>query len=382
MWFRAGIANPAAGRLVSILKRAQFDGLASGPQLASEVEGSIARASSGSPADVMAAEQTLSAAWVLYVQALKRPTPNMIYGYPQMMPQITRADQILLTAAAAPSLEAHLQAVSNVNSTYAQIREAAWQQAQTTGTAPDPRLLTNLERARALPAGGRYIVVDAATQKLTMYENGQPVDSMKVIVGMRALPTPMIASMIHYITYNPYWNVPFHLVRKTIAPNVLKQGLGYLKSHGYEVMADWSETSAVVPADTINWKDAASGKIQIRVRQKPGAGNSMGKMKFRFPSGEDIYLHDTPNKALFAKSQRTLSNGCVRLEDAPRLGRWLLGREPIAPSSDAEIRQPLPQGVQVYLTYLTAQPSTAGVTYLADVYGWDQPAAQQVAASK
>jgi murein L,D-transpeptidase YcbB/YkuD len=382
MWFRGGVAKPAAGQLVTILRRAQFDGLASGPQVAAQVEAAIARAGSGTPADVMAAEQTLSAAWVLYVQALKRPTPRMIYAYSILAPQNTRADQILLTAAAAPSLEAHLQAVSNVNPIYAQIREAAWQQAQASGTSPDPRALANLERARALPAGGRFIVVDAATQRLTMYDNGQPVDSMKVIVGMRSLPTPMIASMIHYITYNPYWNVPFHLVRKTIAPNVLKQGVGYLKSHGYEVMADWTETSATVPADSINWKDAASGKIQIRVRQKPGPGNSMGKMKFRFPSGEDIYLHDTPNKALFAKSQRTLSNGCVRLEDAARLGRWLLGREPVAPSADAEIRQPLPQGVPVYLTYLTAQPTSAGVTYLADVYGWDQPSGQLVASTR
>jgi murein L,D-transpeptidase YcbB/YkuD len=382
MWFRGGVAKPAAGQLVSILRRAQFDGLASGPQVAAQVEAAIARAGSGTPADVMAAEQILSAAWVLYVQALKRPTPRMIYAYSILAPQNTRADQILLTAAAAPSLEAHLQAVSNVNPIYAQIREAAWQQAQASGTSPDPRALANLERARALPAGGRFIVVDAATQRLTMYDNGQPVDSRKVIVGMRSLPTPMIASMIHYITYNPYWNVPFHLVRKTIAPNVLKQGVGYLKSHGYEVMADWTETSATVPADSINWKDAASGKIQIRVRQKPGPGNSMGKMKFRFPSGEDIYLHDTPNKALFAKSQRTLSNGCVRLEDAARLGRWLLGREPVAPSADAEIRQPLPQGVPVYLTYLTAQPTSAGVTYLADVYGWDQPSGQLVASTR
>jgi L,D-transpeptidase YcbB len=382
MWFRGGAANPAAGKLVAILKRAPLDGLSSGPQLAAQVEAAIARAASGNPADVMAAEQTLSSAWVTYVQALKRPTPRMIYAYPNLSPQNTRPDQILLTASASPSLEAHVTAVSNVNPTYAQIREAAWLQAQASGGVPDPRALANLERARALPAGGRFIVVDAATQRLTMYENGQPVDSMKVIVGMPDLPTPMIASIIHYITYNPYWNVPHHLVRKTIAPNVIKQGVGYLKSHGYEVMEDWSETSAVLPAESIDWKAAASGKIQIRVRQKPGPGNSMGKMKFRFPSGEDIYLHDTPNKALFAKSQRTLSNGCVRLEDAARLGRWLLGREPIAPSSDAEIRQPLPQGVPVYLTYLTAQPSTAGVTYLSDVYGWDRPSGQLVASKK
>jgi len=382
MWFRGGVANPAAGRLVAILKRAQFDGLASGPQLASQAEAAIARASTAKSDDVMAAEQALSSAWVLYVQALKRPTPNMIYGYSVLAPQNTRADQILLTAAAAPSLEAHLQAVSNVNPTYAQIREAAWLQAQASATGPDSRLLANLERARVLPAGGRFLVVDAATQRLTMYENGLPVDSMKVIVGMRAMPTPLIASMIHYITLNPYWNVPHHLVRKTIAPNVLKQGQAYLKSRGYEVMADWSEESVAVPSDSVDWKAVLAGKTQIRVRQKPGGGNSMGKMKFRFPSGEDIYLHDTPSKALFAKSQRTLSNGCVRLEDAARLGRWLMGREPTTASSEAEQRLLLPQAVPIYLTYLTAQPSSAGVSYLADVYGWDQPAAQQVAATK
>jgi murein L,D-transpeptidase YcbB/YkuD len=379
MWFRGGVANPAAGRLVSILKRAQFDGLASGPQLASQVEAAIARASTGSPADVMAAEQMLSAAWVMYVQAIKRPTPRMIYAYSVLAPQNTRADQILLTAAASPSLEAHLQAVSNVNPTYAQIREAAWLEAQASGAGPDPRALANLERARALPAGGRYIIVDSATQRLTMYENGQPVDSMKVVVGTRELPTPLIASMIHYVTFNPYWNVPHHLVRKTVAPNVLKQGLGYLKSRGYEVMADWTETAAVLPPDSVDWKAVVAGKTQIRVRQKPSPTNSMGKMKFRFPSGEDIYLHDTPTREYFAKSQRTLSNGCVRLEDAKRLARWLMGREPVAPSDEPELRVQIAQGVPIYLTYLTAQPNSAGVSYLADVYGWDRPAGQQVA---
>jgi murein L,D-transpeptidase YcbB/YkuD len=105
----------------------------------------------------------------------------------------------------------------------------------------------------------------------------------------------------------------------------------------------------------------------------------MGKMKFRFPSGEDIYLHDTPSKALFAKERRTLSNGCVRLEDAKRLGRWLMGREPTTESAEAEQRLLLPQAVPIYLTYLTAQPSSAGVSYLADVYGWDQPDGHRVA---
>jgi murein L,D-transpeptidase YcbB/YkuD len=381
MWFRGSTASPAALRLVSILRRAHLDGLASGPHLASQAEAAIARATTGNAADVMASEQMLAAAWVLYVQALKRPTPGMIYGFPNMKPQNLRADQILLTAKASPLLEAHVQSVSNVNPTYAQIREAAWLQLQATGGAPDSRLLANLDRARALPAGGRFIIVDSATQRLTMYENGQAIDSMKVIVGTRDMATPMIASMIHYITLNPYWNVPHHLVRKTIAPNVLKQGVGYLKTRGYEVMADWTENSAVLPSDKVDWKAVAAGDRQIRVRQLPGPNNSMGKMKFRFPSGQDIYLHDTPSKALFAKDRRTLSNGCVRLEDAKRLGRWLMGREPTITTSEAEQRLLLPQAVPIYLTYLTAQPSTAGVSYLADVYGWDQPGGHQVASN-
>ena len=381
MWFRGAAATPAALRLVGILKRAHLDGLASGPQLATQAEAAIARAASGQAADVMASEQMLAAAWVMYVQALKRPTPGMIYGFPNLKPQNARADQILLTAKASPALDAHVQSVSNVNPIYAQIRDAAWQELQASGATPDSRLLANLDRARALPAGGRFIIVDSATQRLTMYENGQPIDSMKVIVGMRELPTPLIASMIHYITLNPYWNVPHHLVRKTIAPNVLKQGVGYLKTRGYEVMADWTENSATLPAESINWKAVLAGEQQIRVRQKPGPGNSMGKMKFRFPSGEDIYLHDTPTKALFAKERRTLSNGCVRLEDAKRLGRWLMGREPTSESTEAEQRLLLPQAVPIYLTYITAQPNTAGVNYLADVYGWDQPGAQRVASN-
>ncbi len=381
MWFRGATATPAALRLVGILKRAHLDGLASGPQLASQAEAAIARAASGKAEDVKASEQILASAWVLYVQALKRPTPGMIYGFPNLKPQNPRADQILLTAKASPALEAHVQSVSNVNPIYAQIRDAAWQELQATGATPDSRLLANLDRARALPAGGRFIIVDSATQRLTMYENGRPIDSMKVIVGTRDLPTPLITSMIHYITLNPYWNVPHHLVRKTIAPNVIKQGVGYLKSRGYEVMADWTENSAVLPADSINWKAVLAGDQQIRVRQKPGPGNSMGKMKFRFPSGEDIYLHDTPSKALFAKERRTLSNGCVRLEDAKRLGRWLMGREPTSESTEAEQRLLLPQAVPIYLTYITAQPTTAGVDYLADVYGWDQPGAQRVASN-
>jgi murein L,D-transpeptidase YcbB/YkuD len=108
----------------------------------------------------------------------------------------------------------------------------------------------------------------------------------------------------------------------------------------------------------------------------------MGNLKFPFPNPQDIYLHDTPGKELFAKAQRNLSNGCVRVEDAPRLARWLLGSDPVPPGSDPEIRVQLPRGVPIILTYLTAQVQDGKITYLPDIYGWDASPDRQIAAAQ
>jgi murein L,D-transpeptidase YcbB/YkuD len=216
---------------------------------------------------------------------------------------------------------------------------------------------------------------------LTMFENGQPVDRMKVIVGTNELPTPLIASMMYYVTYNPYWHAPDHLVRKTIAPTYLKQGAGYLKSHGYRVIDQWSENPTVLDASTVDWKGAAAGTSQLFERQDPGPLNSMGKLKFPFPNPEGIYLHDSPGKDLFAKARRNLSNGCVRLEDARRLGRWLIGQDPVAPSNEPELRSQLPQGVPVVLTYFTAQVKDGKLVYTDDFYGWDKAAPRWASAA-
>jgi murein L,D-transpeptidase YcbB/YkuD len=380
IWLRAGADNPAIGQLIAILQRAPFDGFADGPQLAAEVQSAVTQARSGAPGAAWTAERSLSSAWVRYVQALKRPTPGMIYAYPVLKPQGARADQILLSAAAAPSLGTYLTKTSNVNSIYSQLRDSAWAEAQATGNfTPDPRLLANLDRLRSLPATNRFLLVDSGSSMLTLYEKGQPIDSMKVITGTSELPTPLIASVMYYITYNPYWHAPDHLVRKTIAPNVLKLGLSYFKSHGYDVIDEWSEHPAVIDPKSVDWKAAAAGTLHLKIRQDPGPLNSMGILKFPFPNPQDIYLHDTPDHAKFGLANRNLSNGCVRVEDAKRLGRWLLGNDPVSPGKDAEIRVQLPQGTPIYLTYITAQVRDGKLSYLPDIYGWDKAPPTQFA---
>jgi murein L,D-transpeptidase YcbB/YkuD len=246
---------------------------------------------------------------------------------------------------------------------------------------PDPRLIVNLDRARSIPATGRFLLVNSGDQRLTLYDNGQPVDSMKVIVGTPSLPTPLIASIMNYVTFNPYWNAPDHLIRKTIANNVLHLGLGYFKSHGYHVLEDWSLDSATIDPTTIDWKAVAAGDVHLKIRQDPGTLNSMGKLKFPFLNNEDIYLHDTPAKELFAKETRDLSNGCVRVEDAPRLGRWLLGHDPVAPGTDPETQVQVPDALPIILTYLTAKVDGGKIVYLRDIYGWDGPQGAEMAAA-
>ena len=377
IWFRDGAPTVAATQLVQILRRSPLDGLGSGPQLADQIEAAM-RSTNGNPAAVDAAEQLMSSAWVLYVQTIKRPTPGMIYQYEVLKPQGGRTDQILLGAAAAPSLEAHISSVAAVNPIYSGIRDAEWARMQAAGTmTPDPKILANLERARSIPSRGRFVLVDVASQRLFMYENGVPVDSMKVIVGSEKLPTPMIASVMYYIAYNPYWNAPDHLVKGPIAAKTLAGGKKYFDSMGYKVMADWTADSAVLPFESVNWKDVAAGKTHVRVRQDPGPKNFMAQLKYPFANPQDIYLHDTPEKGPFSLANRARSNGCVRLEDAQRFGRWLLGSEPSPPGTTPEIQVQLPRGVPIYITYLTAQPTGTGqIAWVKDEYGWDQPGAQ------
>lgn len=371
LWLAGGPGSPAARELIQVLRRASIEGFAEGPAIASQAEALMVRADTGDRSALLEADRLLSSGWVQYVQMLHRTPAGMTYAERWIAPREQTAKEILLIASAARSLRAHVQSVSDVNPFYASLREAAWQQMQRTGRAPDPRLLANFERLRPLPSSGRYVLVDAAGARLWMVDNGQVVDSMRVIVGKPDSQTPMIASVIHYATLNPYWNVPPDMVRSLIARNVLDQGAGYLKAHGYQLLSGFGDDAQILSPGEVDWHAVADGRTSIRVRQLPGPGNSMGHLKFGFANDQGVYLHDTPRKELFAADERDLSHGCIRLEDAERLGRWLLGREPQSSSSDPEQHVLLPRPVPVYVTYLTAHVDNGQLAFADDTYGRD-----------
>jgi murein L,D-transpeptidase YcbB/YkuD len=136
-------------------------------------------------------------------------------------------------------------------------------------------------------------------------------------------------------------------------------------------MSDWTPDAKILDPATIDWKAVAEGKEEVLIRQLPGPHNSMGRMKFMFPNEEGIYLHDNPERELFSEASRLYSGGCVRLEDAPRLGQWLFGRPLEWERAGTEERVPLADPVPVYLTYLTAMPTSSGIAYFDDIYGRD-----------
>jgi murein L,D-transpeptidase YcbB/YkuD len=367
IWLDKGTG--AATLIAERLEHADLDGFGEGPARAAEIRAALA--SAATPAARLEADKVISKAWTRYVRNLEAPINGVIYGDQRVTPRPKPVERILYDAGRAPSDVGYIRSEAMGNAVYERMRSAAISTYEAKGQRTPGRVLDNLLRVRALPAEGRFVLVDTASQNLMMYENGQLLDQMKVVVGKPQYATPMISSMIYYAALNPYWHVPDHLVRDTIAPRAAKQGEAYMKRQGYEVVSEWNDNARIVPASEVDWKAVAAGTSEAKVRQLPGPTNAMGKIKFYFANGEGIYLHDTPNKELFAKSDRTLSNGCVRLEDAPRLARFLMGGMPSAPESSPEQIVKLDKGVPVFVTYLTVAEQNGQLNYVNDVYNRD-----------
>jgi murein L,D-transpeptidase YcbB/YkuD len=220
-----------------------------------------------------------------------------------------------------------------------------------------PQLYVDSVPGAQIPRNGPYVLVDANSARLYMIEDGHVQDSMRVIVGKPETPTPKLNSTLHYETLNPYWHVGPDLAKTIIAPRVLKDGNAYLAQQGYEVVSAFGSYARVIPADSVDWKAVAAGTQQIYVRELPGPANSLGHFKFDIPNSDGIYLHDTPRKELFAQDKRDLSHGCVRLEDAEKLARWLLGKDPPAASAPEE-HILLPRPVPITISYLDPRSQT------------------------
>lgn len=381
MWFPGGQPD-AAYRLLGLLASSEIDGVNPRQFNIRALQRAVQR-SGGTPAT----DRLLSEAFLKYVAAVRAvPASNEWTIVDQgAIQNPARAATLLRQAAASGSMATFVDTMPWMHETYSGLRRELLVAEQRRDRTAAATLRLNLNRARLLPGAGlgRYVMVNIAAQRLYMYEDGKVVDWMRVVVGKPAQPTPQMAALIRYTAVNPYWNLPSDLVAERIAPNVVKLGLPYLRDKGYVVLSDWSENASRVDPKTINWKAVVAGRTEIRMRQNPGPANAMGRMKFMFPNKAGVYLHDTPNKELLDEPERLLSAGCVRLDDAPRLARWLYGRPLVVtkgmkPEQHVDLDRPVP----VYLAYLTAVSSGNQAVFYDDIYGFDRARLAQTRAAR
>jgi murein L,D-transpeptidase YcbB/YkuD len=381
LWL-APSSGAAAQQLLSLLETAQADHLNPKRYNVRSLSRALDQARGGDPGAVRRADEMLSEAFVAYARDQRHDPGGIIYVDPQLRPTPPSAAELLSAAARAPSLSDYVQNMGWMNPIYAKLRAAI--ASRLYGSDAQRRILElNLERARALPSGnGRYVIVNPPAARLYMYENGQVVDSMRVVAGRPdpVAQTPMMNAYIRYVALNPYWNSPPDITSRKLAPTILKEGRAYFTKRGYDLVDHFGPDAHVLNPMSVDWRAVAAGRLQVNLRQRPGPANSMGKMKFMFPNQQGIWLHDTPEKEKIEDAARLQSNGCVRLEAAPRLERWLFnGRPPNPKGAKPEQKVNLPTPVPLYITYLTAVPSGTSIVYFDDFYGKDRTEARRFA---
>jgi L,D-transpeptidase YcbB len=251
--------------------------------------------------------------------------------------------------------------------------------------APEDRVLQielALERLRWLPRPrGPFLVVNVPAFRLVAFrspEHDAPALQMPVVVGRAARTrTPLFAAEMKDVVFRPYWYPPDSIMKGEILPRLLKHP-GYLAENDMEIVAGFGVGARPLPPDAGTLEGLRNGTL--RLRQRPGAKNSLGLVKFDFPNDYTVYMHGTPAPELFARTRRDFSHGCVRVADPAALAGFVLDqpawtRERIeAAMGGAEtVRVPLARPVSVFVFYTTAIVRSEGtVAFFEDVYGEDR----------
>ena len=247
------------------------------------------------------------------------------------------------------------------------------------------QLEINMERWRWLPRelGARYLLINIANFTLEVVEQDQPVLTMRTIVGRPDRPTPVLQSALSQVVLSPYWHVPRRIALQDKLP-LIRKDPGYVARHGFQVLRGHQ----VIDPATIAWTQVTRTHFPYLLRQRPGATNALGRIKFLFPNPFDVYLHDTPTRALFHASVRTFSSGCIRLEKPLELAAYLLRADPVWTPDKIRraVERPQEQVIQlatplsVYVLYWTAWVEADGsVQFRPDLYQHDQVLGKKLA---
>jgi L,D-transpeptidase YcbB len=240
------------------------------------------------------------------------------------------------------------------------------------------KLKVNMERFRWLPVQEpqKYLMVNIANFNLVLIEGADTLISMRTIVGKDFRETPVFDAQMTYIVFGPSWTVPPTILKNDVIPELLK-GSGYLKKKNMKLLRF---NGSEIAYNEIDWSKISGDDFPYMVKQNPGPENALGKVKFMFPNKFDVYIHDTPTRGYFARDDRAMSSGCIRIEKPFELAELLLADLPEWPSEkihaamqqEREQTVNLKNPVDVLLLYLTAWTDGNGrVQFRKDIYMQD-----------
>lgn len=244
------------------------------------------------------------------------------------------------------------------------------------------QLELNMESRRWLPIelSKNRVTVNIPDFRLKTFEEGKLSSEMKVVVGQKKdWQTPVLSSRVTNLVLNPKWHVPPGIIKKEMIEKLQKDP-GYFAQNDMMVMQVSNGQSTVVDPMIVDW--AKADTEDIRIVQRPGSGNALGKIKFIFPNPFAIYLHDTPQQEGFKKQVRALSHGCIRVEKPMDLAKFLLQNNSswsferlineLKTKEDTE-GVPLKTPVDLYVLYWTAWMDEGGLVHFRDdIYGIDK----------
>ena len=259
-----------------------------------------------------------------------------------------------------------------------QIDEPTWYAMNVPAQQRLQQLYLNYTRVQSMAANlsPRYVVVNIPAATIEAVNDGMVEQRHTAVVGRIDRATPILASKIHQINFNPYWHVPKSLVERDLT-KYMKENPNYLAEQNIFI---YDGSGNVIDPATIDWNNLGNA-INYMYRQEPGATNSMGHCKINFFNPFDVYLHDTPSKALFGENARFHSSGCVRVEGVNQMVNWLLrdNGDWDQPKVDATFESlerldvPLKGQVPIHTTYITAWANRQGtVSFRDDVYKFDE----------
>ncbi|MGE5261545.1 MAG: L,D-transpeptidase family protein [Actinomycetota bacterium] len=259
------------------------------------------------------------------------------------------------------------------------------QPARQAGSPKIQQILVNMERWRWLPndMGPYYVTVNIPEFMVRVVEDDKVIHSARVVAGKPDKQTPIFSNEMQEIVFNPYWNVPNSIKTEEIRPFLVEEGgwfggggwnTAVLERHNLRINIGGRE----VDPSRIDWN-----RIDIRslnIYQPPGPDNVLGNVKFVFPNKHDVYMHDTTQKSLFAKTVRAESHGCMRVQNPDQLAAtllkedqgWSYGRVASAIQGGPDQHIALKEKIPVYITYFTLRVNEDGsISTFSDIYGHD-----------